>query len=587
MINLIQKSDNSINMNTKMINSLQTLLSSNELKTYKLAKKCEDGVILHAWNWYFNDIKNNMREIAKSGYSSIQVSPIQPNKDGKFTCLYDWWKLYQPIDFSIGNTLGSEQEFKEMCDEAKKYGIKIIVDVVSNHLAGNSGNGNNAKWNRNNSIPSYLKDNDDFWHNESFGAFYNDNDRTSMTKGAIGMPGLNTSNKDLQQIIINFLNRAQELGADGFRFDAAKHIELPNDYLGSDYWPTIINGIKKVNPEAFVYGEILNSCATDIKNYSNYMKVTDNEYGWNVIDAVTNCNAGLAQNYVKNDIAKNFVTWVESHDTYAGDYGRKSDNVCELDIKLGWCIVASRADSVPLFFGRPSNGLHGNLGIGSSLWKDKTITEINKFHNKFAGENEYIRILNNNSVFEIERGDGGVVIVNLSHNFTKINTVTNLKDGNYKDKVTGNNITVKNHILTAELSGKSVIIAYNDINEVYDTNYIDLFANYLYRPGSIYVTNNNNLGNKIYAYVYSEKDPSKYIKPWPGIEMNFNDSEYYYDLPLEWQNEDTRIIFTDGHNQYPMSYNPGFSFVNGKAILFDNNEIKYIHTSSIVEEKSA
>ena len=163
-----------------------------------------------------------------------------------------------------------------MCLEAHKYGVKIIVDVVTNHLANQYGNGNHAKWDRNSNIPSYLRDKDEYWQDEKFGAFNDDDtERTSMTHGAIGMPGLNTANKGLQNIILNFLNEAQELGADGFRFDAAKHISLPTDKISSDYWPFITKGIKQKNKNAFIYGEILNECATDIHNYSKYIKVTE------------------------------------------------------------------------------------------------------------------------------------------------------------------------------------------------------------------------------------------------------------------------------------------------------------------------
>jgi alpha-amylase len=575
-------------LNTVSLNAYKKLKNDfkfSEIDNYKLAEKCEDGVIFHAWNWSFNSIKNNMEELAQSGFTSVQVSPIQPNKIEGTANNCDWWKLYQPIDFSIGNVLGSASDFKEMCDVAKKFGIKIIVDVVANHLANNTGKGNHAKWDRYNKIPSFLKDNDNFWHNESNGGFnYNNNDRTSMTQGAIGMPGLNTANKELQNYIIGFINKAQDLGADGFRFDAAKHIELPTDQVASDFWPSITNGIKSKDSDAFIYGEILNECATDIKNYTKYMKVTDNQYGWNVLDSVLHCNAGLAQNYYKQDCPNNFITWVESHDTYAGDYGRKSDVVSEEDIRLGWCIISARAESVPLFYNRPINGLNGKLGdTGNNAWKHKTIAAINKFHNHFAGQNEYIRILNYNTVFEIERGDSGVVIANLSYNNTTINTETNLKDGEYTDRVSGKKVIVKNGYLTAELSGKSVIIAYNENSEskVSDGNFnSDLISGYLY------ATKPSNWTDKIYAYVYSEnKLSNKCIMNWPGVEMQYNGNEYYYELPLDWQNENTQVIFNDGHNQMPMAFTPGQYYLNGTAMYFNSEVINYIRPTQIINEQ--
>lgn len=555
---------------------------------YNLADRCEDGVMFHAWNWYFNDIKNNIKDIAKAGFTSVQVSPIQPTKDTNLSYIGDWWKFYQPTDFSIGNVLGSASDFKDMCHEAKKYGVKIVVDIVANHLANNTGKGNHSKWDRGNNIPSYLKDNDSFWHDECKGAFNNnDKDRTSMTQGAIGMPGLNTANKELQNIIINFLNKTQELGADGFRFDAAKHIELPTDKVSSDFWPTVTAGIKKKNPNSFIYGEILNECATDIKNYSKYIKVTDNEYGWNIIDAVINGNAGVAQNFVKKDSPNNFVTWVESHDTYAGDYGRKSDKVSEEDILLGWCIIASRACSVPLFFGRPGSGFHGNIGSYNPSWKDERVEAINKFHNHFASEGEYIRILNHNNIFLIERGNSGVSIINVGNHHEYIKTETTLKDGTYEDNINNQLIIVENGILTCEVSKKSIVIAYNDkiASNVTTFNTLNLShksirdivgaeslpSQYLPKVGHLYVTKPSNWGNNVYAYVYSKDS----LHPWPGSEMKLqgDGNKYVFELPREWRNDNTQIIFNDGFNQMPMYFNPGEYYKTGTYMIFDGSTI--------------
>ena len=36
-----------------------------------------DDVILHAWCWSFNTIKENMKQIADAGYRYVQTSPAQ------------------------------------------------------------------------------------------------------------------------------------------------------------------------------------------------------------------------------------------------------------------------------------------------------------------------------------------------------------------------------------------------------------------------------------------------------------------------------------------------------------------------------
>ena len=106
---------------------------------YGLTDNIKDGAILHAWCWSFNTVKENMQDIAYAGYSTIQTSPINEcfvGADGGMQISGEgkWYYHYQPTDWTIGNyQLGTKDEFKAMCDEAHKYGIKVIVDVVPNH----------------------------------------------------------------------------------------------------------------------------------------------------------------------------------------------------------------------------------------------------------------------------------------------------------------------------------------------------------------------------------------------------------------------------------------------------------------------
>lgn len=66
------------------------------------------------------------------GFNYIQISPVTPTKNETKNI---WWMLYQPTDFVIGNYLGDKKDLINLCEEAKKYNIKIIVDVVLRHLA--------------------------------------------------------------------------------------------------------------------------------------------------------------------------------------------------------------------------------------------------------------------------------------------------------------------------------------------------------------------------------------------------------------------------------------------------------------------
>jgi len=165
------------------------------------------------------------------------------------------------------------------------------------------------------------------------------------------------------------------LGVDGFRFDAAKHIELPSDTsssCASDFWPTVINGIDDyTDNDLYCYGEILNSAGTDITNYTQYLDVTDNYTGDYALYSAYSQNSGaLADcNYYKGADVDDSVLWVESHETFMGSSGSaglsNTSGISDDVIVRAWAIVGSRADSTSLFFARPASTM-GSASTDSS-----------------------------------------------------------------------------------------------------------------------------------------------------------------------------------------------------------------------------
>ena len=258
--------------------------------------KVQGAAVLHCFDWSYNNIKANLKAIADAGYTAVQTSPVQKPKDYSSSWTDQggqWWKLYQPITISVadgGTWLGTKSELKALCTEADKYGIKVIVDIVANHMADN-GLKRNGMDNVSSQVESEIRNNSNYWHLEDIHAD-DDNNRYHVTHGAIDLPDLNTGNSYIQnrykQLCIDCIN----LGVDGFRFDAAKHIELPNENGGSNFWPTVINGSKGSRTDLYYYGEILNYAGTDINNYTQYMSVTDNKSGDRALVCTNNGDSG-------------------------------------------------------------------------------------------------------------------------------------------------------------------------------------------------------------------------------------------------------------------------------------------------------
>src|SRR5690554_2649422 len=427
---------------------------------YGLAEQMKDGAILHAWSWSFNTIKNNMKTIAEAGYTSVQTSPINKcvvGNGGDLKFDDQWWYHYQPTNYTIGNyQLGTKSEFEAMCNEADKYGVRIIVDAVVNHMTSDWG-----------AIESPWNDRDRFHTNVSVGDW---NNRWEVTqKALLGLWDLNTQSSTVANGIKDFLVECVTSGASGFRYDAAKHIELPGEYE-SDFWTIVLD-----NGAEFQYGEILQDGISKEDEYSQYMSVTASNYGKKLRDNINdkNLSTSLVGNWDINIAGDKMVTWVESHDTYANSPDDWGSSVWMNDwhVKMLWAVIGARKDGAPLFFSRPKNGGNGirfpgasQIGdVGSDLFFDSEIAWVNHFRNQMVGETEFLRNYNGSGCLMIERGNKGVVIVN-SGDAQQLNSPTQLANGTYKDQVSGGSFTVAGGNITGSLHGGKVHVIYNPSN---------------------------------------------------------------------------------------------------------------------------
>lgn len=442
-----------------------------------LRDKVGDGVMLHAFNWSYNTIKENLPAIAAAGYTTVQTSPVQQPKDystsGDVTG--QWWKLYQPISFHIAKEswLGTKDDLKSLCDEADKYGIKIICDIVSNHIA-------NADEARPDSVSNQVKKYEpEFYkkrrtYTRTYKGDANDSSVQAVVQGHVSKcPDLVTNDTAVQGYIINLLKECIDCGVDGFRFDAAKHIETEDDgEYASDYWKNITTSAssyytQKTGDDLYIYGEILNNCGADrsYSSYTKYINVTDNRTGDAVLYNVTRGKASTATNakYKSGVAASNAVLWAESHDTYEGNSGSSgfsnTADVSDENVVKAWAIVASRKDSTALFFARPGTALMGGVSTDTT-YKSSAVSEINKFHNLFVGQSE--KLGSSGDIAYVARGTSGIVLSNCKGTNASVSiSGTGLADGKYTDTVSGAEFTVANGVLTGSIGKTGVAVVYN------------------------------------------------------------------------------------------------------------------------------
>ena len=450
----------------------------------KAQEKCckprvtNDATILHAWCWSFNTIKENMKDIAAAGYTYVQTSPANTcfvGEDGGMQIFGHgkWYYHYQPCDWKIGNyQLGTRDEFIAMCAEAKKNGVKVLVDVLPNH----TGFDTTAV------AEDFIKavgGRENLYHANGLNPIKDYNDRWDCTTGGVGgLPDVNTENPDFQHYFMLYVNDLIACGANGFRYDTAKHIGLPSDPLDAkskqnDFWDVAmgrkpVKRLTLANKDSlFIYGEVLQDRNVKEEEYGQYFGMCASNYGGAIRHILETRTANLDQvtNWQHSVCPAKLTTWVESHDTYCN--ANESASLTDTQVRLGWVIITARQNGIPLFYSRPDGRTPENIwgnnlmgAKGNDEFKHPEVVAVNKFRKAMNGEFEKVSILNDGKVVVIARGNKGVAIVNLSTETQEINVETALADKKYKDVVYGNKFTAKKGKLTAKLAPEKSYIIY-------------------------------------------------------------------------------------------------------------------------------
>ena len=437
--------------------------------------------ILHVWSWNFPTIADNMKQIADAGFTMLQTSPVNAcfSPEGGNIKILDekegnWYHYYQPTDWTIGNNIvGTEEEMKVMLDEAKKYGIRVLVDVLPNHTAFDIDLVTDEFY-------AAVGGRDKMFHTHGLEGINDYNDRTQCThQGVGGLPDVNTENPQFQKYYMQFVNKLIEMGVRGFRYDTAKHIGVHSDPVDSlagvtenDFWD-VATGRKEVlgvslcipYDSLFVYGEVLQDRNVPEEEYAGYFGQTASSYG-HVLREVLWHRSAKGQNlldWCHRAAPEYLTTWVESHDTYCN--ANESAGLTDAQIRTGWVFLTARQNGTPLFYSRPMNSTRENyfgdnlLGArGNDEFFHPEVVAVNKFRKAMEGQVENVQIAEDGEVVVISRGDKGAAIINFSLNEKPFELTTTLADGAYTDQVYGAAFSVENGILRGTVQPETTYI---------------------------------------------------------------------------------------------------------------------------------
>ncbi|MFE7648857.1 alpha-amylase [Streptomyces phaeoluteigriseus] len=173
--------------------------------------------VLFEWN-FASVAKECTTTLGPAGYGYVQVSPPAEHIQGA-----QWWTSYQPVSYKIAGRLGDRTAFQSMVNTCHAAGVKVVVDTVINHMSAGSGTGTGGssytKYNYPGLYSSY-----DF--DDCTSQITNYGDRWNVQRcELVGLADLDTGEDYVRRTIAGYLNDLLSLGVDGFRIDAAKHID--------------------------------------------------------------------------------------------------------------------------------------------------------------------------------------------------------------------------------------------------------------------------------------------------------------------------------------------------------------------------
>lgn len=229
---------------------------------------------------------------------------------------------YDTADYEkIDPMLGTERDFKSLCQSAEKLGIKIMLDGVFSHTGDDSKYFN--RYSRYDSVGAYQSKNSPYYNWYKFNKWPDDYE---SWWGIKILPEVNEDNPDFIEYITGKNGIARKwlrLGASGWRLDVAD--ELPDEFLDE-----FRKAVKEEKNDCLVLGEVWE----DASNKSSYGKlrryllgeqldsVMNYPFAGAVIDFIRDANAELfasrvmsiVENYPK-EVLDVLMNHISTHDT--------------------------------------------------------------------------------------------------------------------------------------------------------------------------------------------------------------------------------------------------------------------------------
>ena len=399
---------------------------------------------IERWDFYGGNllgVKKKLEYIKSLGVSIIYFNPIF---DSPSCHKYDTGD-YEKIDPMFGD----EQIFKDLCSEAEKLGMRIILDGVFSHTGSDSKYFN--KFGNYDSLGAYQSLQSPYYR------WYRFNDYPNLYEtwwGFSNMPNVDELNPSYLDYIIRNDNSVIEkwlsLGAGGWRLDVAD--ELPDEFI-----KILRKKLKEVKKDSVLIGEVWE----DASNKVSYNRKREYLFG-NELDSVTNYPLRqIILDLVRNHIgSKYFIKkYLSLKENYPKEYFYSTMNMLgnhdtervltmlnnNIDLLKEAVLIQMTLPGVPLIYYGDEAGLNGGKDPSnrkSYPW-GKENKDILEFYRKISairvseealknGEIEFLEF--NNGILGYERTlnkDRIIIVVNIMEKEENI-SINNV-DGNILD----------------------------------------------------------------------------------------------------------------------------------------------------------
>ncbi|MCX4975102.1 carbohydrate-binding module family 20 domain-containing protein [Streptomyces sp. NBC_00620] len=425
-------------------------------------------VIANLWEWNWKSVAAECTDVLDpAGYGAVQVAP--PAESLKQSNFY-WWDVYQPYAYNLNSRFGTATQFKTMVDTCHAAGIKVYTDAVINHTAAQTGTGYNG------TVLTTKYDTPDYDPADSDDCTTTITDWTNRYQvqhcELLGLPDLDTAESGVRTKIIGFLNQQIDLGVDGFRVDAAKHIEAAD-------MSAIVAGLHTTTAGSapYITQEIYPGTPPSLDEYYGTGDVLDFTFASQVKSQFQGDIANLSSFGSSWGLATeaNSNTFVTNHDTERNGYSLSYKdgstavlaNVFQLargygtpSVYAGWTF--SQSDEAP-----PNSGgfvTDTNCASGwSCLDRDTTVSGMVGWHNAATGYSVANWQSPASNVIGFGRGGAGFVAINNSSGANTYAYTTGLADGSYPNVIDGGatTVTVSGGKATLTVPAKGAVAFYD------------------------------------------------------------------------------------------------------------------------------